>query len=348
MKARLFCRYGKMKGASFEIDREVTLGRGDSNSIVLPPKAISSHHAKILYDADLGGYVLEDLGSLNGTELDGAAVSSPRRLDRLHLITFGGSLDFIFQNLDAFPNASPWAPSKGSSPNEGTQAGTDPPELPSILAPERPGAAPLERPEGGTLIDREGVVLPPNLANHPLGSEPREVAAASTSGATGSEARVPSPEGTLSDFELPSLPRQLQVSGSGEPTSPPPTQPQPSQSQPSQAQPEPSPPSFWLELTSPVGEPRRFPLVEGENVVGRGEGAEVILEGPDISRRHAVITLRGEAIWLRDEGSSNHSYVGGERLSGEASLEVGARIRFGSLEARLRSSLLPFDREDPA
>ncbi|MCH9647680.1 MAG: FHA domain-containing protein [Deltaproteobacteria bacterium] len=356
MRARLFCRYGKMKGASFEIGEEVTLGRGDSNTIVLPPKAISSHHAKILYDADRGGYVLEDLGSLNGTEVDGAVVSSPRRLDRLHLITFGGSLDFIFQSLDAFPNASSLESFKGSSAKEGTQAGVEPPDLPSILASQKPGASPAKGPEGGgTLIDRAGVVLPPNL-----GSLPEDVSVDSLGASPSSEAPLQPahPQGTQADVDLPSLPLHLQGGGSGTPSSIPasaeaspsevtnsePTPPEPTPPEPTT----PAKPSFWLELSSPVGPPRKLTLVEGDNVVGRGEGAEVILEGPDISRRHAVISLRGESLTLRDEGSSNHTYLGGQRLTGEVPLEVGVEIRFGSLEARLKSSLQRVDREDPS
>lgn len=97
MPARLFCKTGALAGAAFIIDREARIGRLRDNDITLAPKIISTHHARIFFDDQEDCYVLEDLGSSNGTMLDGIPVTGPTRLEHLHVITLAGRHDFIFQ-----------------------------------------------------------------------------------------------------------------------------------------------------------------------------------------------------------------------------------------------------------
>ncbi len=82
---------------------------------------------------------------------------------------------------------------------------------------------------------------------------------------------------------------------------------------------------------------RRMPLAQGENVVGRGSGADVMLEYPDLSRNHASLTVAGEKVTLRDLGSRNRTFADGLPIDAEVDVEVrpGARLRFGSIEAIL-------------
>ncbi len=64
----------------------LTLGRGDGNALVLRDARASRRHAKIL--ADGGGWVVEDVGSSNGTYVDGVQVRRAR-LDRGQTLTVG-------------------------------------------------------------------------------------------------------------------------------------------------------------------------------------------------------------------------------------------------------------------
>lgn len=65
---------GPQTGAAFELEDAVTtIGRDPANSIFLNDMTVSRSHAKILRDA--GGVRIEDLGSLNGTWVDGAIVN---------------------------------------------------------------------------------------------------------------------------------------------------------------------------------------------------------------------------------------------------------------------------------
>jgi len=57
-----------LEGAGFALDRELTLGRGPQNEVILPDKFASNNHAR-LYNRD-GQYWLEDLDSKNGTYLN--------------------------------------------------------------------------------------------------------------------------------------------------------------------------------------------------------------------------------------------------------------------------------------
>lgn len=66
---------GPQTGNNFELDAtEITLGRDPSNTIFLNDMTVSRAHAKILRNA--AGTLIEDLGSLNGTWVDGAIVNS--------------------------------------------------------------------------------------------------------------------------------------------------------------------------------------------------------------------------------------------------------------------------------
>lgn len=65
---------GPQTGAAFELeDEETTIGRDPANGIFLNDMTVSRSHAKIIRDA-LGARI-EDLGSLNGTWVDGAIVN---------------------------------------------------------------------------------------------------------------------------------------------------------------------------------------------------------------------------------------------------------------------------------
>ncbi len=96
MPARLFCKTGEFAGASFEVGRETTIGRGPDGGAGVSSDVISGRHARIYFDDAEGGYFLEDLGSRNGTRLDGTEVRGPVRLGPLHVVTLADRIDFIY------------------------------------------------------------------------------------------------------------------------------------------------------------------------------------------------------------------------------------------------------------
>jgi predicted component of type VI protein secretion system len=63
--------------------------------------------------------------------------------------------------------------------------------------------------------------------------------------------------------------------------------------------------------------------------IGREE-CDIILTDPDVSRRHAAIRLEGEAVAIEDLGSTNGTYVNGERIGAPRSLRDGDEVKIGS------------------
>ena len=75
-------------GSVFEIDSAaVTVGRGDANDIPLDDEFASNQHARL--EARPDGIWLEDVGSTNGTSVNGALIDGPRKLAPGDVIRIG-------------------------------------------------------------------------------------------------------------------------------------------------------------------------------------------------------------------------------------------------------------------
>lgn len=88
-----------------------------------------------------------------------------------------------------------------------------------------------------------------------------------------------------------------------------------------------------------LGGAEPLPLKAGENVVGRIQ-ADVFLTDVSISRRHAVVIVADDGVFVRDEGSSNGTKIGGHVLeAGEThAVEPGQTIQFGAVVLRLSAA----------
>ena len=76
---------------------------------------------------------------------------------------------------------------------------------------------------------------------------------------------------------------------------------------------------------------RRLPIKVPVVNIGRGDYNDIVIGDPSVSTMHAKLQRR-EAIWiLTDLGSTNGTYVEGERLTGEAPLTPGTTLRFGDV-----------------
>ncbi|HEY7729710.1 MAG TPA: DHA2 family efflux MFS transporter permease subunit [Gaiellaceae bacterium] len=91
-------------------------------------------------------------------------------------------------------------------------------------------------------------------------------------------------------------------------------------------------PSLVVREGPPGSVGARFP-VEAELSLGR-EGADVTLDDPEISRRHAVVRPVDDGLLVRDEGSVNGTFVNGRRIYESTRLADGDVLSLG------RSSLL--------
>ena len=85
-------------------------------------------------------------------------------------------------------------------------------------------------------------------------------------------------------------------------------------------------PNCWIEWGD-----RRFPLSNGEHVIGRDPDVEVRLDASTVSRRHAKLVVTAEGTMLEDFGSKNGTRRGGERVTSPVALVDGDDIHIGSL-----------------
>jgi serine/threonine protein kinase len=67
----------------------------------------------------------------------------------------------------------------------------------------------------------------------------------------------------------------------------------------------------------------------GTYVIGRGAEADILIETPLISRAHARLTIRDRDCLIEDLGSSNGTFIDGERIGAVTVLRPEERVRLG-------------------
>jgi DNA-binding winged helix-turn-helix (wHTH) protein len=82
-------------------------------------------------------------------------------------------------------------------------------------------------------------------------------------------------------------------------------------------------------------------LHEGRHVLGRDPDAEIFLDHPGISRRHALITISAREASIEDLGSKNGTFVQDQLVEGTRPLRDGDVVRVGSVKLTLRRLMAP-------
>jgi pSer/pThr/pTyr-binding forkhead associated (FHA) protein len=97
----------------------------------------------------------------------------------------------------------------------------------------------------------------------------------------------------------------------------------------------------------PRGAPTHVAIIDGANageqisldeaplLIGRGSDAQIRLDDY-VSTRHARIAASGEQWFVEDLGSTNGTYIGSQRLTQPASLQLGSQVRIGKTTLELR------------
>ena len=81
---------------------------------------------------------------------------------------------------------------------------------------------------------------------------------------------------------------------------------------------------------------REIGLQRGENLLGRSRDCRVRVDSTRVSRRHARITIDGEAALIEDCGSRNGTWVGQSRTSGRVRLRDGDAIAIAGFQMVFR------------
>jgi pSer/pThr/pTyr-binding forkhead associated (FHA) protein len=78
---------------------------------------------------------------------------------------------------------------------------------------------------------------------------------------------------------------------------------------------------------------------QGNVVIGRASVADLRLQHPSISRRHAQVRRVGEQFYVKDLGSQNGTFVNKERINGEVAIKPGDTLALGNALVLLRGPL---------
>jgi hypothetical protein len=93
-RLRVATAAGLPSGAAYDISAGAVLGRADDADICLQDEFSSSRHARLVAQGD--AIVLEDLGSTNGTYLNGEQLGGPQPLHHGDRVRIGDS-EFTFE-----------------------------------------------------------------------------------------------------------------------------------------------------------------------------------------------------------------------------------------------------------
>src|SRR5574342_1063905 len=72
-----------------------------------------------------------------------------------------------------------------------------------------------------------------------------------------------------------------------------------------------------------------FPLESDQITIGRDSTNDVAINDAEVSRRHSRLTFQGGKYVVEDMGSTNGTFVNGQRLSGPHVLKPGDVLAFG-------------------
>jgi len=138
---KLTMRQGPRPDQTFELVKDVyTVGREAGNDIIINDPQVSRHHARLTLQVST--YVLEDLGSTNGTFVNGRRVSGPASLSIGDMVGLGdtvvlavsGGADVAATQVGRAHPVPQTAPSMAPARPGASAASATPPSAPSVLA----------------------------------------------------------------------------------------------------------------------------------------------------------------------------------------------------------------------
>lgn len=305
---------------------EVSLGRADDNDIILDGPLVSRHHLRLLVDAN-GQVTAMDLGSLNGTRLNGQPLFARRPV----ILQPGDELQLDEFHLSVRP-VTPQAP---APPAIAARVRLHPAPRPTlvVMAQGQLQKYPLSKPvvEIGRTPDNDIVIPSAQISGHHARLQQTADGfliqdLQSKNGLFYKGQRVT--QQVLRDGETvmlgPEVTLQVRLHPGFVPHMAPPPAPLPGTAVP-----------------APVGVPapsatRVLSLQAEETItIGRAPDNTITLDHPQVSRYHAMIERLGTRRRIKDLKSANGVFVNGQRIEREAWLNDGDEIRIGGIKLRL-------------
>ncbi len=90
-------------------------------------------------------------------------------------------------------------------------------------------------------------------------------------------------------------------------------------------------------VASPEGMPQAGSSIPLDAItsLGRDVNNSITVDDAFVSAEHAVLTFRGRAWYLEDRGSTNGTYLNGQRIQGVVPLGYGDELQLGQVRLRL-------------
>jgi len=330
---------------------EITLGRADSNNVVVDSRAVSKVHARVERTPDV--VRLQDLGSVNGTFVNDTRIDSPVVLGRGDRISLAGVRTFhvTIESGGEAPYEVASTPSSESNPVFSQEWKTrlmwsaeELAELaklaePTPEAPPEPEKSAARRPASAAAKKQVGAakkIKPPSR----VASEPKP--------------QPPVPAGSPPQAATPDPPPPVKAAPvptpkpAPEPAAPPPkAAPQPPPPPPTaKGEPAPQPVVSKPDLPTvfagapPAAMPSRvrlvgastYTLAPGTTTLGRAGTATVRVAEQRASRTHAEIIVTVDEVTIEDKGSVNGTVVNDCEIRTRQRLANGDRIKIGESE----------------
>lgn len=127
-------RSGPTPGVTFPLDGDqLTIGRDSTNPVAINDAEVSRKHARLMFQG--GKYVLEDLGSTNGTFVNGQRLAGPVVLKPGDVVSLGEQIVLMYDAIAADAGATV------AVPRRAVQQSAPPPAYSSTPAAPPPAAA---------------------------------------------------------------------------------------------------------------------------------------------------------------------------------------------------------------
>lgn len=282
----------------------LVFGREAGCDIVVPNKDVSRRHAEIM--ATPQGYVLVD-SSTNGTFVNGERIEMQRVLARADVVRVGDHEFRFYADLaDREPRETPPLPPAQAQPPAIPRTPIAPAPAQPLAAAPAPAPAPAPPPPSPPPV---AVAPPPQPAPAPVPPLAPAPVASPPAQSLAPESAMHRLSETMHGIPLTPLPNTSRAA--------PPPRPAPG-----------APLATFLVRSGSLKGNRlqvKVPVVN----IGRAEYNDIVIPDESVSTMHAKLQRREEIWVLSDNGSTNGTFVDGERLSGEAVLSPGALIRFG-------------------
>lgn len=163
----LIMQSGPKPGEQYVLDQDVLfVGRDLQNDIVISDAEVSRRHARLMRQPN-GTYEIEDLGSTNGTFINGRRLVGKQVLSRGDVVMMGSNVLFEVELQSSDPNATMVSAPPVQAPPPAVEAPPSPPQQPAFVGrvPQSPGAtdqltpAPQKKSSTGLILGCVGLLV---------------------------------------------------------------------------------------------------------------------------------------------------------------------------------------------